>query len=490
MSEKFYALLLRLYPAQFRARYGEESLQLLRDRLRDEPGVFARLRLAFDLVTDLAVSLPRTYRAPQPTTGIAAAPAPIFGVLDQPMPRTGAFLFGAALAMAGLITFFTLLNYAGTNPRSRLSSSENRGPTQPRSSSSSPAPATAPSAPALTKNTDSNQAAPVTNNPPSKQTQNPAAASPAQAAIAVAAPIDPAERHHVITAAAQNLRDHYFDTALAQKTADNLLAQEKSGADNSAAQGEPLAVLLTGQIRAITHDTHLIVVYSATPLPPAPAAPSPADLARYRQAMQQQNCTIGKATILPHNIGYLRLNSFPDTAVCGPQITTALTSLNPAGAVIFDLRDNGGGYPDMVALVANRLFDRPQPWYNPKQTTDAPSFTQSPVPGSLLAGKPVYILTSPFTLSAAEQFTYNLKMLKRATIVGQTTGGAAHIGAFHRIDDHYGMGIPEIRVTNPYGVPDWEGVGVAPDVKIKSADALATAEKLAEARLRANQASR
>jgi C-terminal processing protease CtpA/Prc len=203
--------------------------------------------------------------------------------------------------------------------------------------------------------------------------------------------------------------------------------------------------------------------------------------------MQQQNCTIEKAAILPHNIGYLKLNSFPDTTVCGSQVTATLASLNPAGAVIFDLRDNGGGFPDMVALVANRLFDRPQPWYNAKQTTAARSFTQSPVPGSLLAGKPVYILTSSFTLSAAEQFTYNLKMLKRATIIGQTTGGAAHIGAFHRIDDHYGMGIPEIRVTNPYGVPDWEGVGVTPDVKVKAADALTTAEKLAQSKLVASK---
>jgi hypothetical protein len=487
MSEKFYALLLRLYPAQFRARYGEESLQLLRDRLRDEPGLFARLRLWFDLLTDTAVSLPRTHRLAQPATRIAVAPAPIFGVLDQPTPRPGAFLFAAALAMAGLITFFTLLNYAGTNPRSRLSAAENRASAKQRSSS---APASTSSSPALTRSTDPTQSAPSANNPPNQQAQNPAAAPPTQQAVAAATPIDPAERHHVITGAAQNLRDHYFDTALAHKAADALLAQEKSGADNSAAQGEPLAVLLTGQIRAITHDTHLIVVYSATTLPPAPTEPSPADLARYRQAMQQQNCTIEKATILPHNIGYLKLNSFPDTAVCGPQVTAALTSLNPASAVIFDLRGNGGGFPDMVALVANRLFDRPQPWYNPKQTTDAPSFTQSPVPGSLLAGKPVYILTSTFTLSAAEQFTYNLKMLKRATIIGQTTGGAAHIGAFHRIDDHYGIGIPEIRVTNPYGVPDWEGIGITPDVKVKAADALAAAEKLAEARLHANQASR
>jgi C-terminal processing protease CtpA/Prc len=77
-----------------------------------------------------------------------------------------------------------------------------------------------------------------------------------------------------------------------------------------------------------------------------------------------------------------------------------------------------------------------------------------------------------------------MKMLKRATLVGETTRGGAHAGVFHRIDDHFGMGIPEERSINPYGQADWEGVGVVPDVKVKAADALDTAVKLAEARLR------
>jgi C-terminal processing protease CtpA/Prc len=89
----------------------------------------------------------------------------------------------------------------------------------------------------------------------------------------------------------------------------------------------------------------------------------------------------------------------------------------------------------------------------------------------MLADKPVYVLTSGSTWSGAEQFSYDLKMLKRATLVGETTRGGAHAGTFHRIDDHFGMGIPEERFINPYGEADWEGVGVQPDVKVKAADA-------------------
>ena len=47
MSEKIYALLVRLYPSHFREAYGEAALPLFRDRARDEKGFFSRVRLWF-----------------------------------------------------------------------------------------------------------------------------------------------------------------------------------------------------------------------------------------------------------------------------------------------------------------------------------------------------------------------------------------------------------------------------------------------------------
>jgi C-terminal processing protease CtpA/Prc len=96
------------------------------------------------------------------------------------------------------------------------------------------------------------------------------------------------------------------------------------------------------------------------------------------------------------------------------------------------------------------------------------------------------VLTSSATWSGAEQFSYDLKQLKRATLIGETTRGGAHAGAFHRIDDHFGMGIPEEKAINPFGKADWEGVGVEPDIKVKATDALETARKLAESKLHNN----
>jgi C-terminal processing protease CtpA/Prc len=94
-------------------------------------------------------------------------------------------------------------------------------------------------------------------------------------------------------------------------------------------------------------------------------------------------------------------------------------------------------------------------------------------------GKDVYVLTSRRTFSAAEEFTYNLKNLKRATIVGETTGGGAHPGGPRRINDHFSVGVPSGRAINPISKTNWEGTGVEPDLKTPAERALKTAHLMA-----------
>ena len=296
--------------------------------------------------------------------------------------------------------------------------------------------------------------------------------------------MDAAERHRVIEAAAANLKQYYFDHSVAKKTAEALLAHEKDGDDNAATQqGAAFAALLTAEMRDASSDMHLVMEYSQNPLPSGPPVQTPEGTARFRAALLEQHCMIRKAEILPHDVGYLKLDFFPDDSVCGAEIREAMASLNHANAIIFDLRDNSGGFPSTVSLVASYLFDHPVYMYGPRGAPTVDSWTRSPVTGNNLADKPVYVLTSGATWSGAEQFSYDLKMLKRATLVGEITRGGAHAGVFHRIDDHFGMGIPEERSINPYGKTDWEGVGVIPDVKVNAADALDTAVKLAIAKL-------
>jgi len=513
MSEKIYALLLRLFPSPFREAYGEEALQLFRDRARDEQGFFPGVRLWLDLLTDLAWSVPREYFHVQPALIGASAyrrldGLPLFFILEDESPRLGALLLGSAFSLAAVSTIFVLISQVGSyHPFRPWTAQPQRSASAVSSAFKSPAAQAV--ADAGEKTTASGSAvnsatslAPddaarcdtqpnailIEDGSESSRPQTP----PPGAQNAVAATnrvangdrtLDASERHRVIVGAIVTLREHYVYPDVAQKMASALLAREKSGEDDNVTEGRAFAALLTRQMREVSPDKHLELVYSRDPLPQHMTGPTAEELARYREAMEKQNCTFEKVEVLPSNIGYLKLNSFPDPSVCRQTATSAMSSVNHAEAIIFDLRDNRGGEPDMVALMAAYLFDHPEYWYNPRENTTQKSWTSSPVPGNRLADKPVYILTSDKTFSAAEQFCYDLKMLKRATLIGESTGGGAHSGVFHRIDDHFGMGVPETKPINPYSNSDWAETGVEPDVKVKAADAPETALKLARSRV-------
>ena len=92
---------------------------------------------------------------------------------------------------------------------------------------------------------------------------------------------------------------------------------------------------------------------------------------------------------------------------------------------------------------------------------------------------PVFVVTSSDTFSAGEEFAYNLKALRRATIVGERTAGGAHPGSPHRIHPHFEAFIPAGRAINPITNDNWEGSGVAPDIPVPQERALTTAYQLA-----------
>jgi hypothetical protein len=526
MSEKVYALLLRLFPSRFREAYREEALQLFRDRARDEKGFVPRIRLWLDLFADLASSVPRQYFYAEPellgASGHRLGDAPSFYFLSNEAPGPGALFLGTFLSLAAVLTFSSLLSQGGNHPRTATARQRQRVAAPPSSAPARPGPQSAsgtdspggsedelvastsgpsartatPFSAAQVKSGDSRSTT-IPRQEPSLSSQPSIsqlgrAASSTQAVLDDANPavttavqhesVDARERQRVLDSAIANLKQHYVYPDVAQKMADALRTHEKRGDDDAITNGEAFADLLTKQMRDVSHDMHLELVYSRSPLPQLPTGPTPEGLARYRAAMNQKNCTFEKVESLPRNIGYVKLNSFPDLSVCRTTATATMASLNHVDAMIFDLRDNRGGMPETVALMAAYLFDHPEYLYNPRENTTRQSWTISPVPGNRLADKPVYVLTSAKTFSGAEQFCYDLKMLKRITLVGEKTGGGAHSGVWHRIDEHFGMGIPETKPINPFSETDWEGTGVEPHVKVKAADALATAVKLAESK--------
>ena len=457
MSEKLYAWLLRLYPAHFREDYGDEALRLFHDRTRDERGFFPRLRLWLDLFFDFTISLPREYfHVPAPRVA-PLVPRRLYGfpalfVLEDASPRPSALAIGGLLSLVTLSSCWASLY--GVHGRETSSPSQFAGVPEGYKSSHNEPRSAAPSA----------------------------AVSDASRARMQPGALDSPQRKRIVDNAIANLKEHYFDGDAAQKMADALATHEKRGDYDTVPDPAAFAALVTQHMREVNPDRHLSFDYFQEPLPPQPAAQTAQVSPQYREAMKQQNCTFEKVELLPHNIGYLKLNSFPDPEVCRVAAMAAMTYVNHADAVIFDLRDNRGGSPEMVQFFGAYLFDHPEYWYNPRENTTEQSWTRSPVPGSELADKPVFVLTSARTASGAEQFSYDLKMLKRATLIGETTAGAAHSGVFHRLDDHFGIGIPEVKAINPYSANDWSEVGVEPDLKVSAPTALDVALKLARAR--------
>ena len=302
-------------------------------------------------------------------------------------------------------------------------------------------------------------------------------------------PLDAAERGRVIDGAVVNLKRYYDYPEIGQKVADALLAAESRREDDAATESSAFADLLNRQMLAVSHDGQLKIRYYPNGVPAEPTGPTADGLAQYRRVLEENNCFFTKVETLPNNVGYLKLDSFPDPAICGATAAKAMASLNSTDAIIFDLRDNAGGYPKMVALVAGYLFDRPthlNDMYDRAEDSTIESWTPAPVAGNELVDKPAFVLTSRTTFSGAEEFSYDLKMLKRATIVGEPTSGRGHIPIGRRIDDHFEIRVPDRRPINPISKTDWDGPGVQPDVKVKAVDALTIAEKLAASKLRTN----
>ena len=283
------------------------------------------------------------------------------------------------------------------------------------------------------------------------------------------------------------LKEYYIELAVAQQMADALKAHEANGDYNSLTDGDAFASQLRKDLLAVSHDKHLGVSFNSYKAPPR-GEPTPEDEARFHKQMERQNCAFDKVEILPNNIGYIKFDGFMDAEFCGPTVVAAMGFVAHTDALIFDLRQNGGGQPAMVTLIASYLFDKPThliDMYFRKEDRTQQNWTLSYLPGKRMPAQPVYVLTSKQTFSGAEEFAFDLQTQKRAVIVGETTGGGAHPVSGHMVADYFMVGVPFAKSLDPVTKTNWEGTGVEPDVKVPATDALETAQKLALEKLQA-----
>ncbi|HTW49921.1 MAG TPA: hypothetical protein VMD92_18330 [Acidobacteriaceae bacterium] len=268
MSEKLYALLLRLYPARFRRQYGEEARRVFRERLRDERGAWSQLRLWLELLQDLGSSLPREYRRRSSPLAAVSAPAqtgmPQFRSLETELPKPGSFLGGTLMAFVAVAGLGFLLNHAGkvrvwavqyAAPQARASARQSSA-TLP--AGQGPGGAGSPSASA--GQTSAQPASAGQTSPPPPPQMGPALQ------------LDDAARHRILTAVEATLRQSCPSARMAQRIAASLSASENRGAYETLSDAAAFADTITQQMRAVSGDSGLVLYFVATPLPKTPAA--------------------------------------------------------------------------------------------------------------------------------------------------------------------------------------------------------------------------
>ena len=312
------------------------------------------------------------------------------------------------------------------------------------------------------------------------------------------APLTASVRRAVIDTLAARLRRHYVDADTGALIADRVRARLAAGAYDTVTSPGRFAEMLTVDLRSVNGDRHLNVTYSpdspgARPGPeglqmpavlPQPVMPtSPPPSSPGADAVRRNNYSLGRLDILPGNVGYMDIRGFSGAQMVIPAIKSALEYLQGTDAIIFDLRRNGGGSPFSVNIIISHFTTSDTlPSLTVKNRSGNQTFTRytfATVPGPRRPTVPLYVLTSGATASAGEDFTFVLKNMKRATIVGGTTAGAGHNNATLALGNGFNASISFTRVMDPKTGAEWERVGVTPDVPVEPARALDVAHALA-----------
>ena len=299
------------------------------------------------------------------------------------------------------------------------------------------------------------------------------------------ASIDAPRRAAVIARATELFTKNYLFQDSAERAVADVRARVERGEYDSVATPAQLAELLGRHLAEATRDLHVHVKFGAERVsdPLNPPAETEAERERVRRDAAAEAFGLGKPRILPGNVGYIEFKRFLPAELAGGALASAMQGLATTGALIVDLRECHGGDPAMAVLAASWFFDGPPRHWNDMlrrcDGTTTQFWTAAWLPGARYSHKPVYVLTAQRTFSAPESFAYELQQTRRATIVGEVTGGGAHPGAWFPIDDHFSIFIPLSRYVSATSGGDWEGRGVQPDIPCAASEALERAHRLA-----------
>lgn len=287
--------------------------------------------------------------------------------------------------------------------------------------------------------------------------------------------IDAAVRSAVIDGSLKMLNEHYMLPEQLPLIEKKLRQRQAEGAYDKLSSAQGFVEAVSRDMQEVSHDLHMKIRFR----PDAPGAGKPLPRA---EADRRSNYGLKKVEILDGNIGYIRIDRFADAERGGPVISAAMQLVSNTDALILDFRNHGGG--GILGNVLATYFFTGDPELlqsirYPRRKEEFQFWTMPYVPGERYVDKPVYVLTSRRTFSAAESFSYSMKSMKRATIVGEVTKGGGNPVMHFPVLPNFDVSVPIGQSVNAVTQGSWEGVGVQPDVPVREEAALDTALELA-----------
>ncbi len=291
------------------------------------------------------------------------------------------------------------------------------------------------------------------------------------------------EKNAIVSSIQTHLNTSYVNLELSNKMITELNKNLKSKKYEDIIDPSEFSKALTEDLQNVSKDLHLKVRFEPKRISHKKRMISDEkQLEREkRMAMQMAEINYGftETKILNGNIGYLNLRLFADIKYAEETATAAMNFLSNTNAIIIDLRTNGGGVPNMMQLLASYFFDETpvllSDFYERQTGERTQLYSFAAVNGKRSSDKPVYILTSKNTFSAAEAFTYTLKHLDKATVVGEVTKGGANRTKRINLNDEFTISVPYIESIHPITKTNWEGKGVQPNIKTTEKDAFVNA---------------
>lgn len=301
------------------------------------------------------------------------------------------------------------------------------------------------------------------------------AAQPSGSQVPASQPLDAEMRQEVIESLSETLIEGYIYEEAGREMAAHIRAHLQQGAYDSLTDHREFADKLTRDLREISSDLHLRIRYGASSPPPGGRRRGPA-----RERDGPDDYGFLKDDVLEGNVGYIDMRSFQWSEEALAKADQVMARLSGVDALIIDLGRNSGGGEPMVKHLSAYLFAGDthlvntfmRGWDEPHQR-----WTAEGIKGKRLPDIPVYVLTSRRTFSAAESFTFGLKINDRVTIVGERTGGGGHWGGPRPLVHGYSVWLPRGRTYDPETGKGWEAEGIQPDIEVPYVEALETAHR-------------